>query len=497
MPFIKVKKTAVVALSGGVDSSTVAAILKELGFRVIGVYYKRGGKYIKDLIPEFKCSYKQDIEFVEKTAKHLGIQFEVLDLSKEYKTQVLDTFVKEYKKGNTPNPDVLCNRFIKFGKLLEYSQKYNFDIFATGHYARVSRKNPLFSWELFSNDNSQFFSDDLQLKGAIDPGKDQVYFLSSVKREMLHKVTFPLGNLYKSEVRLLAKYFNLPTFKRKESQGICFLGNISVQKFLQKALGAKKGDIVDIETGQKVGEHSGVYLYTIGQRKGLNIGGLDKPYFVVNIDSKNNIVYVAKGRDNAYLNKESITVQDFNWLVDSRLDKSGNKKLGKDVSINKKGLLHASKLLQSLSASGSFWALARYRQNPVPVGVSIQNVSEKNSNTQANKGVNGVSNTSTLKIKALFGTKFWAPAKGQYGVLLYSKHKVNANDFKEVASKTFGSREDYKDINKILLQVFGNNKIKNNLEKTQNKVDIADIIRKDSLYRTYTVIGGGKIIETE
>lgn len=362
---IKQKYNIAIALSGGVDSSVVAALLKDSGHNVRGYYYKRGGNILAKYFPGSICPAKQDLEYLEKLKLVLNIPIEVFNLSDEYEKYVFESFVREYKQGRTPNPDVLCNRYIKFGVLLERIKTlYRFDYLATGHYARIGRQNLVFPWD---------FKSSLGLYGAVDVGKDQVYFLGQVKKSVLRHVTFPLGSLFKSEVRVLAEYYNLPTKVRRESQGICFLGKVKLQNFLLRILGGKPGDIIDMDTGQKVGRHNGVFLYTVGQRKGLNIGGLRAPYYVVKLDIANNIVYVAQGRNNSYLRVRRLQA----------------------VNINKMALLSKHK--------SGLYAIARYRQRYQPVKIKVL-ADERLEITTKGKGF------------------FWAPAIGQYVNVVYASN---------------------------------------------------------------------------
>ena len=342
------------ALSGGVDSSTVAALLVDLGFKVIGVHYTRWhprGQNSED------CPCKKDLEYVERVAKQLNIPLEVYDFRTLYKRQVFEPFLTGYKHGFTPNPDVLCNRYIKFGVLLEKVIGRKAEYLATGHYAVVSAKDR-FLWDLPAEKTRIF--------NGLDRRKDQSYFLYNVKPEALKYVTFPLGFLTKAWVRKFAAYYNLPTASRKDSVGICFTGKLELSKFLKEALGEKPGPIIDLETNQKVGEHKGVWFYTIGQRKGLKIGGLDTPYYVAKIDATSNIVYVVKGRENPLLYRRRIILQDLN-------------------------------LFEPVKKGQELFASVRYRQTPIPatvVAVSRQSI------------------TVSAKDKG-----FWAPAPYQAGVL--------------------------------------------------------------------------------
>ncbi len=343
-----------VALSGGVDSSTVAALLVDLGFKVVGVHYTRWHPRRQDLE---ECPCKKDLEYVEKVASQLNIPLEVYNFRTLYKKQVFEPFLNGYRHGLTPNPDVLCNRHIKFGALLENVIGRKAEYLATGHYAIVSAKDR-FLWDL-PVEKTRIFN-------GLDRRKDQSYFLYNVRSEVLKYVTFPLGFLTKALVRKLAAYYNLPTASRKDSVGICFTGKLELSKFLKEALGEKPGPIIDLETNQKVGEHKGVWFYTIGQRKGLKIGGLDTPYYVAKLDAASNTVYVVKGRENPRLYRRQIILQDLN-------------------------------LFEPVKKGQEVYASVRYRQTPIPATVDA--VSRQGISISAkDKG-------------------FWAPAPYQAGVL--------------------------------------------------------------------------------
>jgi len=398
-PFVKVKKKVAVAFSGGVDSSVVASILKEMGFDVIALHYRRGLRIIKEYFPSYKTKYDKEIEYIKLLADKINIPLKIYDFSDIYYRKVFVPLIEGYRMGYTPNPDVLCNKFIKFGELIKQASTLDIDYFAIGHYARTGRKNPYFFWEK---------EGELGLYGAVDFSKDQVYFLGQIPKGVLKRVTFPLGILYKSEVRRLAQYFNLPSRFKEESQGICFLGDLQFRDFLKKIFGTKKGDIIDIETKQKVGEHEGIYLYTIGQRKGLGIGGVSKPYFVADLDYKNNVVYVARGRDSNFLYFNKIIAEDIN-------------------------------LFTPFDKFAYIFGAVRYRQKYIPVRVSVDN--------------------KRLSVETL-KDKFWAPAIGQYINIVGAQ---SPNPFSPC------TRLD--DINDILNLIFGGGKtagVKRDYAKLEN-----------------------------
>ena len=284
------KKTVVVGLSGGVDSSVTAALLKKQGFDVIGVYMKNWSEDFGD----FGCTWAEDSEDARKVATLLDIPFYVWNFEKEYKEKVVEYFLREYQAGRTPNPDVMCNSEIKFKVFLDKALKLGAHFVATGHYAQVKKVKGQFKL----------------LKG-VDPAKDQSYFLYTLKQEQLAKVLFPLGGMKKSHVRLLAKKFKLPNAEKKDSQGICFIGKIDVREFLMANLKARKGEIVST-TGEKVGQHVGLPYYTIGQRQGIGLGG-QGPYYVVHKDLKKNRLIVTNDKDDKQLWKQKFQVVDLSW----------------------------------------------------------------------------------------------------------------------------------------------------------------------------------------
>ena len=264
--------TVFVAMSGGVDSSVSAALLKEQGYNVVGVFMKNWSG--DNFGIQTDCPWEQDQKDVEKVCKLLGVPFITFNFEKEYRKQVVEYFFNEYKAGRTPNPDVMCNKEIKFGLFLEKALKKGTDLIATGHYARTEKDN-----------KGKFHL----LKG-IDNKKDQSYFLYNLTQDQLSKTLFPIGNFQKSKVRKLAMKFKLPNAKKKDSQGICFIGDINVQQLLRAKLKRKKGDIIDIDSREKVGKHDGAHYFTIGQREGIGIGGTKEPYFVVGKDVEKNEV---------------------------------------------------------------------------------------------------------------------------------------------------------------------------------------------------------------
>lgn len=296
------KKTVFVGLSGGVDSAVSAALLVEQGYNVVGIFMKNWSG--DDYGLQADCPWEQDQKDAMAVCLELDIEFRSFNFEKEYRERVVEYFFNEYQKGRTPNPDVMCNKEIKFKLFLEKALEMGADYIATGHYAiRVDGEDG----------NARM------LKG-IDSNKDQTYFLYNLTQEQLNKTLFPIGEIKKPDVRKLAESFNLPNAKKSDSQGICFIGEIDVFKFLQKRIPEKKGDIIDIESNLKVGEHSGVYFYTIGQRDGLKIGGQKIPYYVVDKDIQKNIVYVGHGNSNPAMFKTEVKLENLHLINNSNLD---------------------------------------------------------------------------------------------------------------------------------------------------------------------------------
>lgn len=286
------KKTVIVGMSGGVDSSVAAALLKKQGYLVIGVYMKNWS----DNFGDYGCTWAADVEDARKVAQVLDIPFYVWNFEKEYYAKVVEYFLKEYANNRTPNPDILCNSEIKFKLFLEKALSLGADYVATGHYAVVK-----------ANENNE-----KSLYKGVDPGKDQSYFLYRLSSNQLSKVMFPLGTYQKTEVRELARKFNLPTAEKKDSQGICFIGKIDVRKFLMEKLKSKRGQIVTT-TGQVIGTHEGLPYYTIGQREGIGLGG-NGPFYVVEKNIAANELMVTNNKSDSKLWKKNFIVGDLSWV---------------------------------------------------------------------------------------------------------------------------------------------------------------------------------------
>ena len=290
-------------LSGGVDSAVAAYVLKEQGYDVTCAFMRNWDAYANNdilgnpTIQNDVCPQEQDYMDAKSVADALGLELLRVDFVKEYWDYVFAAFLDEYKKGRTPNPDILCNKYIKFDSFLNFAMENGFDMVATGHYAQV----------IHNEDES------VLLRGA-DNNKDQTYFLCQISQDALSKTLFPIGNIEKPEVRRIADELALSIAKKKDSTGICFIGERNFRSFLQNYLPAKDGNIVDIETLDVVGRHVGVLYYTIGQRKGLGIGGNKGPWFVVGKNVETNELYVCNGDDNAWLYSTSSIVTGVNWF---------------------------------------------------------------------------------------------------------------------------------------------------------------------------------------
>lgn len=329
-------KRVVVGLSGGVDSSVTAYLLKEQGYEVIGMFMKNWHDDSVTISDE--CPWLEDSNDAMIVAEKLGIPFQAIDLSKDYKTRIVDYMFDEYQRGRTPNPDVLCNREIKFDIFLKAAMRLNADYVATGHYCRKDE---------FDKDGKTVY----RLLAGKDDNKDQSYFLCQLTQEQLSKALFPIGHLTKPEVREIARKADLITAEKKDSQGLCFIGKVRLPDFLQQKLQPKKGQVIEVpleasvydnnpseflvngaddntlkalsapfeysvSDGKVVGEHSGAHYFTIGQRKGLNIGGTPKPLFIIDTDTINNVIYTGQGENHPGLHRKGLLVakEDIHWV---------------------------------------------------------------------------------------------------------------------------------------------------------------------------------------
>ena len=297
-------KKVVIGMSGGVDSSVAAILLKKQGYDVIGLFMRNWDSSINNDIlgnPDLNsdiCPQEKDYNDALKVCEKIGIPLHRIDFVKEYWDYVFTYFLDELKRGRTPNPDIMCNKYIKFDMFAKEARKLGADYIATGHYARLK---------------------DGKLLRGIDQNKDQTYFLSQLSNKQLENVLFPIGDLEKPEVRKIANEYDLITANKKDSTGICFIGERNFSKFLSNYLPNQNGDIVNIETNEVIGKHVGLMYYTIGQRKGLNIGGNSDRIFVVGKNLDKNILYVAHGDDNKYLISDSCIVEMVNWNADRNI----------------------------------------------------------------------------------------------------------------------------------------------------------------------------------
>lgn len=274
-------------MSGGVDSSVTAALVKQAGYRVVGAYMKN---WSQDL-PGFECPWKEDYLDAKRVAVQLGIDFKMFDFEKQYKQKVVNYMIEEYKKGRTPNPDIMCNQEIKFKLFYETAKQDGADMIATGHYA-VSKNGLLYK--------------------AKDQSKDQTYFLYRVSKKALKQTIFPLGELTKNQVRQKAKQLKLATANKKESMGICFVGKVGIKEFLSQYVKTKPGPIIN-QYGQEIGQHDGAIYYTIGQRHGLGVGG-GMPVYVTGKNMANNTVYVSSVLDSKELWLKEINLINHHWI---------------------------------------------------------------------------------------------------------------------------------------------------------------------------------------
>ncbi len=335
-------KRIVVGLSGGVDSSVAAYLLKQQGHDLVALFMVNWHERVGNITSA--CTWEEDALIAKMVAKKLDIPFHIVDLSKDYKKRVVDYMFAEYQSGRTPNPDVLCNREIKFDSFLEEALKFDADLVATGHYCRKTE---------IKKDGKTIH----QLLAGKDPNKDQSYFLCQLNQKQLSKALFPVGDLLKPEVRDIARKMNLPTAERKDSQGICFVGKVDLPTFLQQKLIPKTGNVIEVPAkfmerkkqielteenyskicfpfpykpwnGEVIGEHQGAHFYTIGQRKGLNIGGYSEPLFVIGTDVHRNIIYVGEGKKHPGLYRPGlfIATEEMHWIREDLQLKVGEKK---------------------------------------------------------------------------------------------------------------------------------------------------------------------------
>ena len=372
-------KRVVVGLSGGVDSSVAAYLLIQQGYEVIGIFMRNW--HDESVTISDECPWIEDSNDALLVAEHLGIPFQVIDLSEAYKSRIVDYMFDEYQRGRTPNPDVLCNREIKFDVFLEAALQLGADYVATGHYCRKAE----------NNDGT------FSLLAGIDKTKDQSYFLCQITQYQLSKALFPIGDLEKKEVREIAKKLALVTAEKKDSQGLCFVGKISLPLFLQQKLKAKAGAIIEIPEnlpqfqaynsiplnaanvielstpftynstmGEVVGKHQGAQFYTIGQRKGLNIGGKPLPSFIIGLDTNENNIYTGQAEVHPGLNRYALKVESnsINWLINNDLI-SNNTELRCQVRIRYRQALQDARLI---TLKGELYILFDKKQKGITPG---------------------------------------------------------------------------------------------------------------------------------
>jgi tRNA-specific 2-thiouridylase len=337
-------KRVIVGLSGGVDSSVAAYLLKEQGYEVIGLFMKNW--HDDSVTISNECPWLEDSNDALLVAEKLGIPFQTVDLSEQYKEKIVDYMFSEYEKGRTPNPDVLCNREIKFDVFMKIALSLGADYVATGHYCRKG---------IIEKDGKQIF----QLLAGKDGNKDQSYFLCQLSQEQLSKSLFPIGELTKPEVREIATKLDLVTAEKKDSQGLCFIGKVRLPEFLQQQLQPKEGNIIEIDAsdalyskekpifnsleeeivfkstpikyspqmGKVVGKHQGAHYFTIGQRKGLNVGGTKEALFIIATDVQTNTIYTGQGHNHSGLFRKALRVQpsEIHWIREDLALKNGEK----------------------------------------------------------------------------------------------------------------------------------------------------------------------------
>ena len=359
----------VIGMSGGVDSSVAAILLKKAGYDVIGLFMRNWDSLVNNDFngnPNLNnniCPQEQDYNDALAVCEKIGIPLHRIDFVKEYWDYVFTYFLDELKKGRTPNPDIMCNKYIKFDMFVKEAKRLGADKIATGHYARCI---------------------DGKLYKAVDTNKDQSYFLSQVNKDIFKDVLFPLGDICKPEVRKIASEYDLVTARKKDSTGICFIGERNFKQFLSNYLPNKPGIVVNIETNEKIGEHDGLMYYTIGQRKGLNIGGNTDKMFVVGKDLNKNILYVAFGDENKYLYSYSALITDINYLSDKRPSKCTAKFRYRqpDIDVNIEYLDDSIKVLypQGVKAVTPGQACVLYLNDECIAGGIIEEIYDKNNN---------------------------------------------------------------------------------------------------------------------
>ncbi|MBR0461395.1 MAG: tRNA 2-thiouridine(34) synthase MnmA [Erysipelotrichaceae bacterium] len=301
-----------VGLSGGVDSAVAAYLLKQQGHDVTCCFMRNWDSVLNndtlgnDTLNNDICPQEEDYNDAKRVAEKLGLKLLRKDYIKEYWDYVFRNFIDEYEKGRTPNPDILCNKYIKFDCFLDYAMEEGFEMIATGHYIKADDENPRHYYK------------------AHDLNKDQSYFLSQVRKKALDKCLFPLGDIDKDQVRKMAEELDLDIAHKKDSTGICFIGERDFRRFLSNYIPMKEGKIIDIDTLELIGTHNGVYYYTVGQRKGFGVGGNRGPYYCAGKNVKENLLYLASVNNEEYLYSDKAYINDINWISDKDVN-------GKDI----------------------------------------------------------------------------------------------------------------------------------------------------------------------
>lgn len=324
---VRRNKKVFIGLSGGVDSAVSAALLKRNGYSVTGVFIK---VWSPNWLP---CTWREDRRDAMRVAAHLDIPFITLDLEKEYKKDVVDYMIAEYKAGRVPNPDVMCNKSVKFGAFLNFAMENEADFVATGHYAQIESKT--------NNKEPRTYT---LLKGK-DGNKDQSYFLWTLTQKQLEHIIFPVGHLLKPKVRALAKKFKLPVAEKKDSQGLCFIGKVDMKEFLSHFINEQHGDVLS-ENGMAIGVHDGAFFYTIGQRHGFTVFNTstgDMPYYVVAKDIKKNTLIVSHTSKTETYGIHDVSLEDVNWIAEYK------------------------------PQTGRYAAKMRYRQDDIPCSLEMRN----------------------------------------------------------------------------------------------------------------------------
>ena len=341
--------------SGGVDSTYAMYLLKELGYNITAFYLKIWLEDEWELMSETNsCPWKEDLDFVEKSCKFLGVPFEIIPLQQEYQNSIISYMISQVKLGFTPNPDLLCNQHIKFGAFIENleKKKISFDKVATGHYATTIRKNGIY-----------------KLLSSIDETKDQSYFLSHLNQTQLSKTLFPLGEkeITKKKVRENSLNLSLPTASRPDSQGLCFLGKINFKTFLERYLGTKTGKLVCKDTGKIMGTHNGFWFYTIGQRQGLGLG--NGPWYVCSKDTQSNTIYISKNYFSKEKKRNSLVVHQLHFIEDNDDIKNNITKLINNENIEVKlrhGTLKYKCNIEKFSEDTLFIKINKHDQGIAP-----------------------------------------------------------------------------------------------------------------------------------